>query len=46
MSDGCGGLGDAPRQAEQLAVEFGIRTELNAALMKPDDFAPYMEHLA
>ena len=30
----------------QLAVEFGIRTELNAALMKPNDFAPYMEHLA
>lgn len=30
----------------QLAVEFGIRTELNPALMKPNDFAPYMEHLA
>lgn len=30
----------------QLAVEFGIRTELNAALIKPNDFAPYMEHLA
>lgn len=30
----------------QLAVEFGIRTELNASLMKPNDFAPYMEHLA
>ncbi len=30
----------------QLAVEFGIRTELNRALMKPNDFAPYMEHLA
>lgn len=29
----------------QLAVEFGIRTELNPALMKPNDFAPYMEHL-
>ncbi len=30
----------------QLAVDFGIRTELNPALMKPNDFAPYMEHLA
>lgn len=30
----------------QLAVEFGIRTELNPALIKPNDFAPYMEHLA
>lgn len=30
----------------QLAVEFGIRTELNPALMKHNDFAPYMEHLA
>lgn len=30
----------------QLALEFGIRTELNPALMKPNDFAPYMEHLA
>jgi pimeloyl-ACP methyl ester carboxylesterase len=29
----------------QLAVEFGIRTELNAALIKRNDFAPYMEHL-
>jgi len=30
----------------QLAVEFGIRTELNPELMKHNDFAPYMEHLA
>lgn len=30
----------------ELAVEVGIRTELNPALMKPNDFAPYMEHLA
>lgn len=30
----------------QLALEFGIRAELNPALMKPNDFAPYMEHLA
>ncbi len=30
----------------QLAVEFGIRTELNPALIKRSDFAPYMEHLA
>jgi pimeloyl-ACP methyl ester carboxylesterase len=30
----------------QLAVEFGIRTELNPALMKRNDFAPYMQHLA
>jgi pimeloyl-ACP methyl ester carboxylesterase len=30
----------------QLALEFGIRTELNPALIKPNDFAPYMEHLA
>ncbi len=30
----------------QVAVEFGIRTELNPELMKHNDFAPYMEHLA
>lgn len=30
----------------ELAVEFGIRTELNSALMKRSDFGPYMEHLA
>lgn len=30
----------------QLAVEFGIRAELNPELIKPNDFAPYMEHLA
>lgn len=30
----------------ELAVEFGIRTELNAALLKHSDFHPYMEHLA
>jgi pimeloyl-ACP methyl ester carboxylesterase len=29
----------------QLAVEFGIRTELNPSLIKRNDFAPYMEHL-
>lgn len=29
-----------------LAVELGIRTELNPELMKHRDFAPYMEHLA
>ncbi len=32
--------------ATELAVEFGIRTELNPALMKRNDFGPYMEHLA
>lgn len=30
----------------QLAVEFGIRTELNPKLVKRKDFYPYMEHLA
>lgn len=30
----------------QLAIEVAIRTELNPALIKPNDFAPYMEHLA
>lgn len=30
----------------RLAVEFGIRTELNPKLMKSNDFGPYMEHLA
>jgi pimeloyl-ACP methyl ester carboxylesterase len=30
----------------QLAVEFGIRTELNPALMDRNDFTPYMQHLA
>lgn len=30
----------------QLAVEFGIRAELNPELIKPNDFAPYIEHLA
>lgn len=30
----------------QLAVEMGIRAELNPELMKRNDFAPYMEHLA
>jgi pimeloyl-ACP methyl ester carboxylesterase len=29
-----------------LAVDLGIRTELNVELMKHRDFAPYMEHLA
>lgn len=29
-----------------LAVELGIRTELNPELMAHNDFAPYMEHLA
>ena len=29
----------------QLAVDLGIRAELNPALMKPNDFAPYIEHL-
>ncbi len=30
----------------QLAVEFGIRTELNPSLISPSDFYPYMQHLA
>lgn len=30
----------------QLAVEFGIRTELNPKLISPPDFWPYMQHLA
>lgn len=30
----------------QLAVEVGIRTELNPDLISPNDFAPYMAHLA
>lgn len=30
----------------ELAVEFGIRTELNPLLLNHNDFHPYMEHLA
>lgn len=30
----------------ELAVEFGIRTELNPILLNHNDFHPYMEHLA
>jgi pimeloyl-ACP methyl ester carboxylesterase len=30
----------------QVALELGIRAELNPELMKSNDFAPYMEHLA
>lgn len=30
----------------ELAVEFGIRTELNPQLLNHHDFHPYMEHLA
>jgi pimeloyl-ACP methyl ester carboxylesterase len=29
-----------------LALQVGIRTELNPDLIRPSDFAPYMEHLA
>lgn len=29
-----------------IALEVGIRTELNSELMKRSDFAPYIEHLA
>lgn len=30
----------------QLSVELAIRAELNVLLIKPNDFAPYIEHLA
>ncbi len=44
----------APRLAQALltlvntplALQVGIRTELNPDLIRPSDFAPYMEHLA
>jgi pimeloyl-ACP methyl ester carboxylesterase len=29
-----------------IALEFGVRTELNPTLIRREDFAPYMEHLA
>lgn len=30
----------------EVAAQFSIRTELNRALLKREDFAPYLEHLA